>query len=189
MDHRSPILSASLAAVVLTGCATASPPPAAFDPSAVAWSTQVGANTLAGVARLETIDGKVRTCAKLPVRLAPDSPYARERIQRLYGDGDMGYVSAREADRARMQAGPKVDEAYEMSLKTAVCDARGRFVFKYLADGTYYLLAPVVWKRKHAKENEGGFFMQRVTIGGGEGLRVTLSRSMQSPLASAGDPR
>ncbi len=189
MGHKHSSLSASIAAIVLAGCAAAPPPAVSFDPSAVAWSTQIGANTLAGVARLQTVDGKTRSCAKLPVRLAPDSPYARERIGRLYGEGEMGYVGVREAERARAQAGPNVDEAYERSLKTAVCDARGRFLFKYLADGTYYLMAPVVWKGKRGKESEGGFLMQRVTIGGGESLRVTLARPMQSPLASAGDAR
>jgi opacity protein-like surface antigen len=184
MGYKQSMLSAAAAAILLAGCA-ATPQQASFDPAAVAWSTQAGKNTLAGVARVQMADGKTRSCAKQPVRLAPDSGYARERMQALYGNTEAGYVDAQEAQRVREQAGLNVDQAYEQSLKTAACNSKGRFVFKNLPDGTYYVMAPVVWRNKHASQNDGGYFMQRVTIGGGETLRVTMTRPVSKPLETA----
>src|SRR5262249_13409658 len=115
------------------------------------------------------------TCAALPVRLAPDSSYTRERVERLYGDNDAAFVDAREAKEARAQAGGGATSAYESSLKAATCDAGGRFVFKNLPDGTYYVMAPVVWRGKLGEVSEGGFFMQRVTVAGGETRRIAMA--------------
>ena len=146
-----------------------------FNPSSVAWSKRTGGNVITGVARLEAENGKLRTCASLPVRLAPDSAYTRERVQLLYGDADAAFVDAQEAQRARAQPGAQVTRAYESTLKAATCDATGRFVFKDLPDGTYYVMAPVVWRGKLGEVSEGGFFMQRVTVQGGETARVALA--------------
>lgn len=143
-----------------------------FDPSDVTWSQGQGPNTITGIARVST-GGKPRTCASLPVRLAPDSDYTRKRIAGLYGDDDEGFVDARSAQRLRAQQ--DVDKRYEISLKTAVCDASGNFAFRNLPDGTYYVLAPVVWKNKLGEVAEGGFYMQRVTVTGGETKSVTLA--------------
>jgi hypothetical protein len=172
-------LAALLLPLAVAACAGAtSPPPSAsarFDPSSVAWSKRTGANVIAGVARLEADNGKLRTCASLPVRLAPDSPYTRDRVERLYGDADAAFVEAREAQRARAEAGGGVTKAYEKSLKASVCDAQGRFAFKNLPDGTYYVMAPVVWRNKLGEVSEGGFFMQRVTVAGGETARIAMA--------------
>jgi len=146
--------------------------PRTFDPSDVRWSKAAGANAITGVALLST-GGKPRTCASLPVRLAPDSDYTRKRISGLYGDDDEGFVDARQAQRLRAQQ--DVDKRYESSLKTAVCDAHGNFAFRNLPDGTYYVLAPVVWRNKLGEVSEGGFYMQRVTVAGGETKAVTLA--------------
>lgn len=144
-----------------------------FDPSDVRWSKALGRNTIFGVARLTANGGKPRTCASLQVRLAPDSDYVRTRIERLYGDNDEGFVDARSAQRLRTQQ--NVDRSYESALKTAVCDPNGNFAFRNLPDGTYYVLAPVVWKNKLGEVAEGGFYMQRVTVAGGETRTVTLA--------------
>jgi hypothetical protein len=36
-------------------------------------------------------------------------------------------------------------------------------------------MAPVVWRGKLGEVSEGGFFMQRVTVSGGETKRVALA--------------
>jgi len=172
--NRSKVLAATAAAsvaIALTACETASfssRSEAAFDPTDVAWAKQRGANSIVGTARLKTGEGVTRSCASLSVRLAPDSDYTRDRVERLYGDADTAYVSATEAKRVRSQAGADVTPGYEKSLKAAKCDANGRFTFKNLPDGTYYVMAPVVWRGKVGEVSEGGFFMQRVTVEGCE---------------------
>lgn len=165
-----------LATLALAGCATTPPEPSPqFDPSDVAWSKKPGPNAIAGVPRLAADSGRLRTCASLPVRLAPDSEYTRERVEMLYGDSDAAFVDAERAQRARAQPGANVTSAYEKSLKAAVCDPKGRFIFRNLPDGTYYVMAPVVWRNKLGEVSEGGFFMQRVTVRGGETKRIALA--------------
>ena len=157
----------------LGACAVGEERHAKFDPSDVNWSKAQGGNTIAGVARLGVDNGKTRTCASLPVRLAPDSDYTRARMSTLYGDDDQGFVNARRAQQLRSQT--KGDSRYEHALKASVCDKQGRFAFRNLPDGTYYVLAPVVWKNKLGEVAEGGFFMQRVTVAGGQTKNVTLA--------------
>jgi hypothetical protein len=165
-----------IAAFALTACAASMPEQTKrFDPTDTAWANRTGPNAIVGTAKLEVDNGKLRTCASLPVRLAPDSSYTRERVERLYGDGDSAFVDAREAKEVRAQPGAHVTKAYENSLKAAACDASGRFAFKNLPDGTYYVMAPVVWRGKLGEVSEGGFFMQRVTVAGGETKRIAMA--------------
>jgi hypothetical protein len=165
--------------IALAACETTyEPPPRArsgFDPGDVAWARQRGDNTIVGTAQLRAGDGVSRSCAALSVRLAPDSSYTRDRVERLYGDADSAFVTATEAKQARAEAGGEVAKAYEKSLKAARCDAHGRFAFENLPDGTYYVMAPVVWKGKLGEVSEGGFFMQRVTVEGGETVRLAMN--------------
>lgn len=168
-------LSALAATSMLSACALQRPATTPFNPANIAWSRQAGPNAIAGVAQLETGDGKLKTCASLPVRLAPDSTYTRKRVELLYGDTDSGFVDAQEAHRVRAKPGATATKAYERSLKAAVCDQQGRFAFRNLPDGTYYVMAPVVWRNKQGEVKEGGFFMQRITIGGGETRRITMT--------------
>lgn len=179
--NRSNLLAATAAAslaLTLAACETtqmSSRYDPSFDPTDVAWSKQRGSNAIVGTAQLKAGNGITRSCASLSVRLAPDSDYTRDRVERLYGDADSAYVSAAEAKSVREQPGAKVAPAYEKSLKAATCDAKGRFTFKNLPDGTYYVMAPVVWRGKIGEVSEGGFFMQRVTVEGGETARLAMN--------------
>jgi hypothetical protein len=178
--RRSNLLAATAAslAVALAACETTYESPRArsgFDPSDVAWAGKRGDNTIIGTAQLRAGDGVSRSCAALSVRLAPDSSYTRDRVERLYGDAESSFVTATEAKEARAQAGADAGKAYEKSLKAARCDAQGRFAFKNLPDGTYYVMAPVVWRGKLGEVSEGGFFMQRVTVEGGETARLAMN--------------
>lgn len=144
-----------------------------FDAQAVAWSKKAGTNTIAGTAEL-TANGQTKTCARLEVRLVPDARYTRERIAMLYGTATEGFVAADKARSVQERPGAVVDPAYARSHKVATCDAKGRFTFAGLADGTYYVLAPVIW-RKPSSQTDGGFLMQRVNVKGGETKQLHMS--------------
>jgi len=139
-----------------------------FDPQAVAWSTKAGTNSIVGTAELTTNAGRLKTCAGLEVRLVPDARYTRNRIDALYGTTNEGFVEAAEARRIQQRSEAIVDPAYARSHKVATCDSKGHFAFSRLADGSYYVLAPVVWRSAGASTNDGGFLMQQVTVAGGE---------------------
>jgi hypothetical protein len=145
-----------------------------FDAKAVAWSKKPGTNRIAGTAEL-TAQGKTRTCAGLEVRLVPDARYTRERVALLYGTATEGFVDADRARRVQERPGAVVEPAYARSHKVATCDAKGRFSFAQLADGTYYVLAPVVWRKANAQTTDGGFLMQRVNVKGGETKRLHMT--------------
>ena len=161
------------AAVALSACAGMDRE-AKFSSHDVAWSKKPGENTIVGTAKVAS-SGQARTCASLPVRLAPDSDYTRERVALLYGDTKEAFVDAKQAARAREKSGAAVTPAYEKAVKASTCDGSGRFVFKNLPDGAYYVMAPVVWRGKLGEVSEGGFFMQRITVAGGETRRITLA--------------
>jgi hypothetical protein len=145
-----------------------------FDPQAVAWSKKPGTNTIIGTAEL-TANGKTKTCAGLEVRLVPDAPYTRERVAMLYGTTNNGFVEAEEARRVQQRTDAAVDPAYKRSHKVATCDGNGHFTFANLADGSYYVLAPVLWRKAGASEPDGGFLMERVRLAGGETMRLKLT--------------
>ena len=146
-----------------------------FDPQAVAWSTKPGANSITGTAELTTSDRQTKTCAGLEVRLVPDARYTRNRMNALYGTTKEGFVEAADARRIQQRSEAIVDPAYARSHKVATCDGKGHFAFAKLADGSYYVLAPVVWREAGASTNDGGFLMQQVTVAGGETKRLHMT--------------
>ena len=145
-----------------------------FDAQAIAWSKKPGANAIVGTAEL-TMLGQTKTCAGLEVRLVPDAPYTRDRVEMLYGTTSEGYVEADEARRIQQRSDAAVAPAYKRSHKVTTCDGKGRFSFANLADGSYYVLAPVLWRKPGASEPDGGFLMQRVALAGGETKRLHMT--------------
>ncbi len=165
--------SAAFAVLLLAGCATG---PvllqSRFNPAEVAWFAGRGTNTIEGSAIVRSYNGKVKTCAALPVMLLPVSAYARERMTYLYGSGEEGYnllVGGRPADFAGD------DPRYLAAVKATRCDARGRFAFSELPDGAYYLVATVTWRERELGMDEGGSLMQRVQVQTGETKDVLLA--------------
>jgi hypothetical protein len=146
-----------------------------FDPQAVAWSKKPGKNSIAGTAELTTRAGTTKTCAGLEVRLVPDAPYTRDRVAMLYGTTDEGFVNAAEAKEVQERSEAVVDPAYKRSHKVSTCDAKGHFAFTNLADGSYYVLAPVVWRAAGNAGTDGGFLMQRVDLAGGKSKRLHMT--------------
>lgn len=145
-----------------------------FDAQAIAWSQKPGDNAIIGTAALND-RGKTKTCARLEVRLVPDARYTRQRIAMLYGTATEGFVDADQARRVQERPGAVVDPAYARSHKVATCDAKGRFAFKSLADGTYFVLAPIVWRTAGATTTDGGFLMQRVNVKGGQTVQLHMT--------------
>jgi hypothetical protein len=171
-------LAAGLVAVALSACATVEPSRimAPLDPADFAWSTGTGPNAVSGTAILRTVGGEARTCAGSEVQLTPDAPYTRERTLLLY----------RATDRAFLERGNSIiiageGYAFRQFVRTTTCDALGAFEFKGLPDGVYYLTASVLWEVPAGTyvsymAPQGGWMMQRVTVSGGQSVRVILSR-------------
>ena len=120
---------------------------------------------------MRTNGGEARTCAGYEVILVPESGYAKERLQYIYGSTEKGY---REIFLFKdLKFSPEIP-AYQQSFIKTVCDAQGNFLFEKLAAGTYFITAPVTWTVGRA--SQGGVLMQRVTVTDGESKRHILTR-------------
>jgi hypothetical protein len=158
----------------LAGCAATTPPPprhltSEWNPADVAWSAEKGTGSITGQAFFQTRGGQPRTCAGLEVSLIPQSPYADERIEAIYGDTVKGY---RPAWRGRIHFAPD-HTTYHDTMIEAVCDAQGNFSFEDLPAGTYYVITRLTWQVDYSVQ--GGSLMQRVELNEGETKRVILT--------------
>lgn len=142
-----------------------------FNPADVAWADQRGTATLTGQAFFQTGGGTPRTCAGLEVGLVPQSAYADERMQDIYGHGSSSYVEWRNAKVEFNQN----DLGYQAAIKKVTCDAQGNFTFNNLAAGTYYVTASIVWEVPPYGAFSGGLLMKRVTLKDGEMARMILT--------------
>jgi hypothetical protein len=133
---------------------------APFRPADYAWSQQPGANGIRGASPVG------HSCAGMRVALTPDAPYSRERIAKLYG-------SVARADlpvavvRSRIVANDNPDLA--RYVRSASCDASGRFAFDGLPDGSYFMIAQV------ASPSGPLALMRRVLLRGGDIEPVNLT--------------
>lgn len=142
-----------------------------FDVKEVAWSTGKGNNTITGEAIIPLANGEKRTCQSYTPQIVPDSPYARERLERLYGNTQ---EAKRAADHpTTCLSGPHYP-GYRETHRTTKCQANGSFTFTNVPDGVWYVVVPVIWQAKHGEPYQGGTFMQRVEVKGGATARVIL---------------
>ena len=156
------------AALVVVGCAQLGIQEPALSrgiaPSEVDWARKAGRNTVSGVASLKA-GNTVHTCAGQSANLIPDTPYARARLEKIFGSTTRGQRAA--------SLGPvkfaSDDPLYVSTLRTTRCDASGTFSFPRVPDGVWYATTSVKWG-----QSEGGSMMQRVEVSGGRLVKVTL---------------
>lgn len=114
------------------------------------------------------------TCAGEQVVLSPFGEYARERIQILYG------TTTRPAYRDILinnrKAPPEPDLQYLSAERSTRCDSEGRFTFKDVAPGNYFITTSIFWQVVEF-QYQGGDLMYPVTFTGeGETMEVILSQ-------------
>lgn len=143
-----------------------------FDPAETAWFSARGTGSIEGSAIARAYSGRAKTCAALAVTLFPDTAYARERMLALYGKADEGFNPML---GGRPAAFENDDPRYHATAKTTRCDERGRFSFRELPEGTYYLVAEVTWRDSAAGLPQGGYLMQRIALTAGEAKEVLLA--------------
>lgn len=138
-----------------------------FDPNEVAYATQTGTATVKGSAFMRQRGGGVVTCAGEDVSAIPIGRYATERIMAIYGNTERGINTG-----LGFKFEPE-DPRYMGSRRTTRCDAQGRFQFSLMPRGDYYLVTRVRWMVAGA--TEGGFLMQRVSVGAADNVEVILA--------------
>lgn len=162
------------AALLLAACGTTGPGPsvgpaptvaASFDARDFAWSQARGRGRIDGQLALRR-GGTSYRCPAAGVVLIPETPWVRERMQRLYRSTDRAVAPAEDV-RERM---PAQSPNYDAFVRKADCDSQERFSFAGLPDGAWYVITSGV-------ASGGGVdmaIMRRVTIRGGQAVRVEL---------------
>ncbi|MEM7489983.1 MAG: hypothetical protein AAF390_12760 [Pseudomonadota bacterium] len=154
-----------LLTLLLVSCGFMRAPPS-YDPEDADFIRETGTASLSGTAAFPTPDGPV-SCAGRAVSLIPASRYARAVVRRDFGSARGGRAEAVDAARVTHPA------AFRFDQKTALCDAEGRFAFVGIADGTYYVVAEILWAGDGVLP-EGGVLAERVRIRRGRNARVVL---------------
>jgi hypothetical protein len=140
-------LLALLPLVALAGCVGTpryAPPPPVSSSATVraedfAWSTGEGVNTVTGsVAHRARPGAAPWTCAGGSVGLTPETEYSRRRVSALYGSTRRAVLPAQ---LVRSRAVEQAAEDYSRYIRSARCDAEGRFTFTGLPDGGWFVIA------------------------------------------------
>lgn len=119
-----------------------------------------------GTASIQLEDGSLKNCAGFTIELLPSAAYADERILKTYRNNERGQILMSEQP-------PRFtpdDKRYHANVRKTQCDSEGRFVFKHVAAGTYYVMAFIIWSEDGTKY--GGGVMRRMTISTDDNIKM-----------------
>ena len=157
------IIALLLLIVSLAGCATAPPPvasPVAFSAAEYAALPKSGNATITGQAWRTTRDGTLKAAAGNEIRLNPVTSYS------LYV-----YNSAALSPQ-------KLDPRCLPYRRTTIADSNGRFRFKNVPAGDYFVSAAVkssaATGRQNAPDSRGSKVIKRVTVAPGGTAEVIV---------------
>lgn len=157
-------LGAAAAACAPTPAPAPYAPPSstAFNAADFTWSSVAGQNGVDG--RIEfNREGRTYACTG-SAGLTPVTPYTRARFQTLYGSIDRAAVPVAVV-RARTVPDPNAD--YRSFVRSEPC-TDGRFAFRGLPDGSWFVIVPV------SAGDEPLVLMRRVETRGGRTVSVTF---------------
>lgn len=137
------------------------------------WSVESGNNSIKGVAHL-TADGEDKICSGEKVGLRPHSPLADYRIKKMFGNQDRGRQLLMNLPNSMQPTTPELPteppETYASRARSVTCED-GKFEFKNLPDGSYYITSLVVSSyrvRQSGPSDDPEVLMRSVTLKGGE---------------------
>jgi hypothetical protein len=154
--------------VTLCACGCQETPPVAripFPQAEYAALPKTGTGVVRGQAFLKTRGGDVKTAAGSLVWLNPATSYAEQWYE-------VGYLK----DSPLEPVDPRVRQ---YNLET-VADAEGRFEFRNVPPGDYFLATQVVWEAptgyRGSPVPQGGLVAKRITVRDGQEQQVVLTR-------------
>lgn len=142
-----------------------------FDPKAAAFIHQQGEARIDGHAFVKKPNGYVMNASGEVVWLIPATPYARERMTRLYGGKKYMLASA-------ITQADTTDPGYFDHTRKTKAESNGRFTFDKVAPGDYFIATNITWKdNEYDVIPRGGSVYESVTVTGKEDkiIRVVVN--------------
>lgn len=124
---------------------------------------KTGTATITGQAFLKTRGGDVKVGAGEPIWVFPVTSYSTFSYEKKYQQGlEIGAADPRHSEYSR----------------ELISDASGRFTFRDLPPGDYYVIGRVKWQSPLQGQliENGGSIIKRVTVKNGEVAEVMLTR-------------
>lgn len=147
-----------------------SPPDAsaAFRTSDFAWSQAPGKGQIDG--QLTYKAGNVAfSCAAAGVVLTPETPWVRSRMVVLYTSAE---GAALPAEEVRRRTPPERSQDYSSFVRRAPCDATGKFTFRDLPDGAWFVIT--VARPADPAAARDMALMRRVVVAKGRVVKMRL---------------
>ncbi|WP_208948299.1 hypothetical protein [Segnochrobactrum spirostomi] len=160
---------AIVAAALVAGCVstTTSPPPdlasVKFDPAASAYVLAKGDGAIEGQAYVRSVSNGIMPAKGSRVILLPVTPYHEARIAAIYGTD--------KAIEAGSKTIPNPPAAFGKYQRIATADDEGRFTFRNVAPGQYFIITSVAFPKRQI-----GLY-DRVKVTAGETTRITVTGS------------
>jgi hypothetical protein len=163
------VLSTTLFAAVIVGCASERPtitplPRPPFPEAEYAALPKTGTGVVTGQAFLKTRGGDVKTGAGNTIYLNPVTSYSKYAYEFRYSSGGIA---------------PPDPRIYGYMRET-IADASGRFTFRNVPAGEYYVTGKVTWEAptgyQHSMQTQGGAIWKPVTVDDGATVEVMLTR-------------
>lgn len=144
------------------GCTTSVPPMARmpFPESEYDALKPTGTAMISGQAFMRTRGGDIKTAAGFNITLNPVTSYSNQWYELSYIEG---------------YALENYDQRLLKYFRSQKADADGRFAFKNIPEGDYYIVAPVYWEvPNHGKQ--GGIIAEKISVKNGDDLHLILSK-------------
>jgi len=178
---RSTLIGISIAAISIAAAGPVNakrapkPPEPPLDLAAFEWSRATGSNSISGEALLRTQGGDVKTCAGLPVQLIPVTPYTDAYAIRTFGSTSGGL---RLPVPLLLRGPPPLRPEVAPYIRTTTCNSMGRFNFRALPDGAFYVVPTVTWSApsQYGPIAQGGEILRRVDLAGGVEQEIIVTQ-------------
>lgn len=140
-----------------------------FNSKEASYILKNGNSTIEGNAFLKQSGGGIVTCAGNEVNLIPVNAYSTERINSLYKDG---FASAYTMSITVFD--PEHPQEYIDNTRKTMCNSEGKFEFKNVPRGEYYVQVPVYWKVGY--QYQGGGLVEKVSVKSNDNISLIMSR-------------
>lgn len=156
------VLGLCCVALLLASCTRKTE--AAFSPEDAAIIKQQGTGIITGHAFRTRPKGQIVNAAGEVVYLIPQTAFARERIEAVFREKK--YV--RHIDRGWPWWELDSNTEYDEHMRQTKTESNGRFTFKNVAPGRYFVATQVSWGSEDDLFKEGGLVYDGVTLSGKE---------------------